>query len=266
MTCAGWSFIFSIFCSNYHEAFSLLMAIPVLLWLGYYLNEIFRNPVLPKPLSVTLDAMIFLAFAFGIMTLVLTFQIVPPDLKLPFFLMCALLPLLAIIVMLLKDITISRALPLYVLPGALIFCVLLRLTYQPLFEMNPDRAFSSFITRQVRYSPDLQILSWAQNEKTPSYVRFVLPLNIAVTPLNQMDMLESAIQTRRGPVDIIIPESQFYNLPPSVREEGYVLKTAWQWRSPLSLWTLLAALQNETLDFKALAEPVFLLEVPVEQE
>jgi len=110
--------------------------------------------------------MIFLAFAFGIMTLVLTFQVVPPDLKLPFFLMCALLPLLAIVVMLLKDITISRALPLYVLPGALIFCVLLRLTYQPLFEMNPDRAFSSFLTRQVRYSPDLQILSWVQNDKS----------------------------------------------------------------------------------------------------
>lgn len=261
----AWSLIFLLLFGNLHEAFSLLLMMPALLWLGFYLNEIFRNPIIPFSLQITVDSMILFGLIASVCSVILTFQIVPPDLRIGFIAFSFVLTLSSMALVFLRDLTISRALPMYIIPCSLLLCILAKGALEPLFLFQPAQTLSPLISSEKLNVQGASILEWTHTDPSPSITRFLTPLKNSVTFINDQDTLEALIQTRQGPMYLLIPEDQFYSLPYSVREEGYPLGTSWRWRKPLTLWTLVQALYDETLDFNTLSEPMMLFEVPTIQ-
>jgi hypothetical protein len=259
----GWSFVFLLFCSDFHESFSLLAISPLIVWLGFYLSEIFRNPLFPFPLQLAVDSMIFTGLLLSVVLMILTFQIVPHPMIGGFVLLSFVLAILSIVMLLLRDYTISRLLPSYLLPFSLLICVLAKLTIEPLFYHNSAQELARLLPRQTLETANTTILEWADNaQNTASMIRFITPLKNKVFMVNSEEQLEAKIQTRQGSVYLILPEAQFYDLPASVRGMGYPMGSSWQWKVPLSFTLLTQALFNETLDFKALSEPVILFKIP----
>lgn len=261
-----WSLIFLGLFGSFHEVFALMAIAPVILWLGFYLSEVFRNPLFPFSLQLTLDFMIILALATSVCCIILTMQVVPPQLVDNFVLLTFALPGIAILLLLLRDFTISRLFPAYVIPFSLLLCILAKGSLVSLLEFHPAQELASTLSMEKLQQPHSSILEWSPHQDTPSIIRFSTPLENKVKIVSHQAELESAIQTREGPLYLILPESVFYNLPPSVRESGYVLSTSWQWKQPINVFVLFKALKNEMLTFAELSEPVFLFEMPVNPE
>lgn len=260
----GWGLVFLLLCRDYHEAFSLLVICPAVLWVGFYLSEIFRNPLFPMALQLVLDSLILGGFVASIAIILLTFQLAPPSLFGHFVTLSFALAVSSILLLLLKELTISRVMPFYLIPCSLLLCVLLQSTLLPLFQSDPNPELLQAFPTQEFASRNLTILHWQDNPEKPSIWRLISPMKTKVAAVNNRTQLESLIQTRSGPLYLILPEKQFYDLPYGVKESGYLIGTSWQWREPLSVFTLLHALSNEMLDFNTLAEPVYLFQVPAD--
>jgi 4-amino-4-deoxy-L-arabinose transferase-like glycosyltransferase len=259
----AWSLIFLVLCPELHEAFSLLAIAPAVLWLGYYLGEVFRNPLVPFSLQLVVDGIILVGLVVSVCFILLTFQIVPKEMMQPFVVLSFSLPLISIVLLLLRDFTISRLMPLYLIPCAVFVCILAKVTIEPLIQFQPDQELYRHLSMQELADPNAAILQWG-SENGPSMIRFITPLKNKITSVNDQAQLEALIQTRTGLLYLVLPEEHFYTLPYSVRQMGYIQGVSWQWRQPLTLSLLIDALRNETMDFEALTEPVFLFKVPVE--
>ncbi len=259
----AWSFVFLLFFSNFHEAFSLLAMTPPLLWIGFYLNEVFRNPVVPKPLQWTVDSIILIGLLLSICCILLTFQIVPPNMVVRFLLLSFLLPTISVLLLLLRDYTISRNLPFYLIPCGLLLCLMAKYTFTPLMHFQPTQAFSQKLHTAMLDDPDTLIVEWVSQQNTPSLLRFIAPMKDNVIDVTDESQVISLIQSRKGPVYLVLPEKQYFDLPQNIREMGYSLDKSWQWRSPLTILRMIQALENEMLDFKSLTEPVYLVKFPL---
>lgn len=254
--------IFLFLFSEMHEAFSLLIIAPALLWMAFYLSEIFRNPLIPRSLQLVVDGLILSGLFLSVCLIIITFQIVPPSLSPLFVLFSSLLPLISLALLFLRDSSISRALPVYIIPSALVLCILAKMTIEPLIRFKPDQElYRLFPAYELQHS-DTAIIEWISDEQSPSVIRFITPLSNRVMAVNDPIAMESLIQTRQGLLYLVIPEAQFYNLPFSVREMGSIVKTSWRWKEPLTIPLVVRALLDETLDFEALSEPVFLFKIP----
>ncbi len=257
-----WSGIYLIFFSKFHEAFSLLLIMPAILWIGFYLSEVFRNPIVPNSLQWVVDSIILLSLFLSVIFILLTDQIAPPGMGSRFLLFSLSLPTIAVALLFLRDVTISRAMPMYLIPCGLLLCMLTKYTIEPLFLHEPTQVLAPLVSQTDLKNPDAAIIEWAPNQNQPTAIRFLTPLQNKVLPAHNQVQLESLIQTRRGPLYMILPEAQYYDLPDSVREDAFLVGHSWQWNEPLTLWTLWKALQNETLSFSTLSHNVLLVMIP----
>ncbi len=265
-SCTLWSFVFLLFFAHLHEAFSILAMMPVLIWLGYYLSEIFRNPLVPLSLQIVIDFFILAGLVLSVCFILLTFQIVPPELQRNFVLLSLALPVVSIILLFLRDVMISRILLLMLIPYGFVFCFMMQLTFTPLFQHHPQQTLARFLPPQRHFTPNITVLEWDNGRVAPSLVRFRTPVGNEYKLVRDQAQLESLIQTRSGPMYLVLPESIFYKLPYSVREMGTFLKTSWQWKEPLTMTDLTDALANEMVDFDRLSEPVILFRIPAHPE
>jgi hypothetical protein len=262
----GWSVVFMLLCSDCHETFALLTLTPAILWIGFYLSEVFRNPLFPFSLQLVVDSLILMALIVSVCIIILTMQLVPPQFMGGFILLTIMLPVMAVILLVLRDFTISRVFPFYIIPCSLLLCILAKNSLVPMMSFHPAQDLALSLHAGKLTDSNAAVLEWESDQKTPSVIRFLTPLKNKVTAIHSQETLESMIQTRQGPVYLILPEPVFYGLPASVRENGFVLAKSWHWKEPMTLWTLLTALQNETMDFQSLSEPVYLYEVPINPE
>jgi 4-amino-4-deoxy-L-arabinose transferase-like glycosyltransferase len=253
-----WGLLFLILHGPMHQVWSLLVMLPLLIVLGVYLTEVFRNPVIPKALRLVLDGMTLLGLILGVAVLVLTFQILPPELKMAGFMLALLLPLVSIIMGVVRDASTSRFLVLAIVPCGILLCILTQFAVKPLFYPQPGWTLARQISAESTPKQPAEVLAWYS--LTPG-AQLGLPHQPVVAITRQLQ-LESRIQTREGILYLMLPETTYYQLPPEVRAMTYMLAQTWQWKAPLQADVLWQALLNETLDFDTLSGPVLWVKIP----
>lgn len=262
---AAWAFcgfIFLVLFPDFHQAFSLLIVAPAIIWLGFYLGEIFRNPLIPFSIQLVMDSMALIGLILSVCFIVLTFQIIPPYMQGRFIILSFALPMISLVLLFLRDFTISRILPLYVVPSALVLCILAQATVMPVVRFKPAQELYPLISSYDMKLSHTRILEWIPDKTANSTVSNIdFAVRDKVVPVSNRTELESMIQTRQGILYLILPEKVFYNLPFTVRDMGSIAGVSWQWKKPLTFSVCFKALKNEMLDFDALSEPVLLFKI-----